>query len=62
MTKFYPEWTARYTPKAVNYNSYTSFQGENAGRFSWNIGSTLTDPEGYSSKSAEEILLDLFGE
>lgn len=62
MVKFYPDWSLRYFPKAVGYNSYTGFEGENAGRFSWDLNGVLTDPENYAAKNAEEILTDLFGE
>ena len=61
MALFCPEWSQRYPINVLNFNSYTSFTGDTAGRFSWN-GDTLSDPDGYTTKNAEEILKDLFGE
>lgn len=61
MTKYCTEWSQRYPVNIVNFNSYTSFTGDTAGRFSWNR-ETLQDPDGYENKNAEEILKDLFGE
>ncbi|MCD7748416.1 MAG: DUF5666 domain-containing protein [Firmicutes bacterium] len=62
MSKYYPEWSERYEAVYISYKSYTSSSDSSAGRFSWSLGEneTLTDPDGYALKSAEEILKDLF--
>lgn len=62
MSRYYPQWYSRYHDVYKNYASYTSFSGSTAGKFSWTIGSALTDPDGYRSMTADEILADLFGE
>ena len=59
MTKYFPEWSKRYTPTAKDANSYLSFSGETAGRFTW---TALNDPDNYAGKDAEAILKDIFGE
>ena len=59
MGKYYPEWSARYSPEAKDLNSYISFSGDSAGKFSW---TALEDPDNYSIKNAEQILKDIFGE
>ena len=62
MSKYYPQWYSRYHAVYKNYTSYTSLSGSVPGKFSWTMGSALTDPDGYCSMTAEEILADLFGE
>ena len=63
MGAYYPEWSNRYEPVCKSYSQYTAIQGNQAGRFSWNLDeSGLTDPDNYATKNAEEILKDLFGE
>ena len=69
MTKYYPEWSTRYDAVLKGYSSYatpasgSSFKETWSGKFSWNLDETgLTDPDGYASMSADEILADLFGE
>lgn len=62
MSRYYPQWYSRYHDVYKNYASYTSFSGSTAGKFSWTIGSALTDPDGYRNMTADEILADLFGE
>ena|GEM_PF-1250951 len=61
MPKLSSEWSRRYPINVINFNSYTSFTGDTAGKFSWNR-ETLADPDGYETKNAEDILKDLFGE
>ena len=61
MKKYYPEWSQRYPVNVINYNSYTSFTGDTAGRFTWN-SETLSDPDGYLNMTAEQILKNLFNE
>lgn len=62
MNTYYPAWSARYTPVLKSYTQYTKISEKNAksGLFHWNLSGTLTDPDGYINKSAEEILSDLF--
>ena len=62
MSTYYPQWDERY--KAVNkdWDWYTNVTGSAAGRFSWDLDSVLSDPEGYHSMRPEQILADLFGE
>ena len=57
---FYPDWAARYRVRLIDYAYYTSFTGDVAGLFSWNVPETLSDPEGVRDMSAEEILSLLF--
>ncbi|MCD7776866.1 MAG: copper amine oxidase N-terminal domain-containing protein, partial [Firmicutes bacterium] len=59
-----PEWSERYEAVHKSFSYYTSTENDSsAGRFSWCLGEggILTDPDGYSSMPAEEILEDLFG-
>ena len=63
MTTYYPAWSARYDAVLRDYDSYTSFTGTTAGKFSWSLdgaNGSLTDPEGYASKTPAQILADLF--
>ncbi len=60
MSKYYPQWWDRYNEVYKNFEDYTSFTGDNAGKFSWDLNGTLSDPDGYASMSADEILADLF--
>ena len=63
MTRYFPQWSQRYDAAFKSYDSYTSFTGDKAGKFSWNLDdSGLEDPDGYTNMSAAEILADLFGE
>ena len=60
MSKYYPQWWDRYNEVYKNFEDYTSFTGDNAGKFSWDLNGTLSDPDGYANMSADEILADLF--
>ncbi len=61
MTTYYPEWTCRYRVLLKDWDKYTLFEAPESGRFTWHIGAEgLSDPDGYRSLTAEEILLDLF--
>ena len=64
MTKYYPEWSRRYPVVEKPYGQYTDITSDNrTGRFTWlTDGTFLTDPDGYATMSAAEILADLFGE
>ena len=46
-------------------DKYFSFEGEDAGKFTWNFedsGDGLTDPDGISEKTPDEVLKLLFAE
>ncbi|MGN0204154.1 MAG: hypothetical protein ACI4BB_06405 [Coprococcus sp.] len=63
MAQFYPEWYRRYPTALVEYDRYTAFAGEYAGKFSWDLkgeNGGITDPEGYGKKMPGDILEDLF--
>ena len=60
MSKYYPQWWDRYHEVYKNFDDYTKYEGENAGKFSWDLKNTLADPDGYANMSADEILADLF--
>lgn len=62
MSRYYPQWYARYQTLYKNIYEYTSFTNPIGGRFRWYIGQTLSDPDGYSTMDAQMILMDLFGE
>lgn len=62
MSKYYPQWWERYHKVYKNFKDYTKYSGDAAGKFSWTLGGTLTDPDGYANMSADEILADLFHE
>lgn len=53
----FPAWSRRYIPVLKDYADYTEFTGC-AGRFRWAIdgSSILTDPDGISALSADEVL------
>lgn len=64
MNIFYPEWINRYDIRLFSFHYYTSFTGDVAGRFSWDLdreNGVLTDPDGFAEMSAPEIMAALFG-
>ena len=61
MKEFYPEWSSRYAVKAIAYDSYDGGTLASTGRFTWNMGVMLTDPDGYRSMDAAAILKDMYG-
>ncbi|MBR5410882.1 MAG: copper amine oxidase N-terminal domain-containing protein [Clostridia bacterium] len=62
MTLFYPEWSRRNDVSLYSYSYYTSFTGDVAGLFTWDLeNGVLTDPDGFRDLSAYEILAALFG-
>lgn len=64
MNIFYPEWINRYDIALFSFSYYTSFTGNVAGRFSWDLdgeNGVLTDPDGFAQMSAAEIMAELFG-
>lgn len=63
MAKFFPAWSARYDAVLKGYEDYSSFSKPECGKFSWSLdgaNGSLTDPEGYASKTPAQILADLF--
>ncbi len=63
MAKFFPAWSARYDAVLKGYEDYTSFSKPECGKFSWSLdgaNGSLTDPEGYTSKTPAQILSELF--
>ncbi len=62
MSKYYPAWSERYNAVCKDYADYTTVRGDVAGRFSWDLTKTLTDPDGYAKMTPAQILADLFGE
>ena len=63
MSKYFPDWYARYPIALKNYEEYTHVEGEYVGKFSWNLtgaDSVLSDPDNLRSKRPEEILEILF--
>lgn len=60
MSKYYPQWWERYHKVYKSFDSYTKYSGKDAGKFSWDLNNTLSDPEGYADMKADAILADLF--
>ena len=61
MSKYYPQWWERYHKVYKSFEDYTDYDRDsNAGKFSWDLNGTLSDPDGYANMSADEILADLF--
>lgn len=60
---YYPDWYAKYPTSLKSYSTYLKQSNANAGKFSWYISSAgLTDPDGLSTKTPEEILKIVFNE
>jgi hypothetical protein len=57
MKKYFPAWYKKYPNCAKNGQYLTNY-----GRMRWDLtgNAIMTDPDGYSNMSAEEILADLF--
>ena len=61
MKKYFPEWSKRYRAVCKSYDKYVETEGEQTGKFSWQIGrNVLLDPERYREKTADEVLTGLF--
>ncbi|MBQ9673577.1 MAG: hypothetical protein IJV39_03015 [Ruminococcus sp.] len=61
MSEYYPEWYERYPVKLADPETYFTFDGENAGRFTWNTkGDGLTDPENISDLEPSKVLAYIF--
>lgn len=64
MSERYPEWYERYPVHLCDPGRYFAFEGENAGRFTWNTdgsGGGLTDPDNIRQMTPEDVLNALFG-
>lgn len=63
MSKYYADWYDRYPIYLCDPEVYFVFEGENAGRFSWDTTGSgiLTDPDGLQGKGPDEVLSFLFG-
>ena len=63
MSEYYPAWYARYPIYLCDPDIYFTFEGEWAGKFSWetqNPGSGLSDPDNIQDLSPEEVLAELY--
>lgn len=63
METYHPEWSSRYEAMLKPYSQYVDCSEAPCGKFSWDLETgEMSDPDGYASMSAAEILADLFGE
>lgn len=60
MSEYYPDWYARYPVHLCDPEKYFTFEGENAGRFTWSTDTGLTDPDGLQDRMPEDVLALLF--
>ena len=63
MSEYYPEWYERYPIYLCDPDTYFSFEGEDAGRFTWNTNgknSGLTDEEHLQDMDPAEVLEFLY--
>ena len=61
MSQYYPQWWERYHKVYKSFEDYTDYDRDsNAGKFSWTLGGTISDPDGYADMKADAILADLF--
>ncbi len=62
MKTYYKEWYDRYPVYLCSPDTYFTFTGENAGRFSWDTSDAgvLKDPEGLQNMKPGEVLATLF--
>lgn len=59
MSEYYPEWYKRYPVKLADPETYFTFEGENAGRFTWDTSgekSDFSDPDGLQDMTPSEVL------
>ena len=63
MSKYYADWYGRYPIYLCDPKGYFAFEGDNAGRFSWDTTGSgiLTDPDGLQGMGPDEVLSFLFG-
>ena len=62
MSEHYPEWYERYPVKLCDPAVYFTFEGENAGRFTWDTDGAFTDPEGVQAMTPAQVMEYLFAE
>lgn len=64
MSTYYPEWYERYDTCLKDAEDYFVFEGEKAGRFTWDPDAEngFTDPDGCQDMTPEEVLALIFGE
>ena len=65
MSTYFPEWYKRYETSLKDPSTYFKFEGEKAGRFTWDVsgqGEGLTDPDNIQNMQPEEVLELLFAE
>lgn len=63
MAEYYPEWYERYPVKLADPETYFTFEGDNAGRFTWDVSGEeegFLDPEGIQDMTPSEVLESLF--
>ncbi len=62
MSEYYAEWYERYPIYLCDPEVYFVFEGENAGRFSWDTAGSgiLTDPDGLQEMKPDEVLSFIF--
>lgn len=65
MSEYYPGWYERYKTYLCDPDLFFSFEGADAGRFTWDVteaGEGLSDPDGLQGMDPEEVLSILFNE
>ena len=63
MSAYYPEWYERYPVKLADPETYFSFTGESAGRFTWDPEKgEMKDPDGIQEMTPEQVLVWIFEE
>lgn len=61
MSEFYPEWYERYPVKLADPETYFTFEGENAGRFTWDTTrEDFSDPEKMQEMKPNAVLAYLY--
>ena len=62
MSEYYPEWHKRYPIYLCDPDVYFMFEGESAGRFSWDTTDTgvFSDPDGLQQMRPDQVLEYLF--
>ena len=58
MSTYHPEWYRRYPVTLCDPSKFFAFEGECAGRFSWDTGYSpgLTDPDGFRDMTPDKVL------
>ena len=63
MSEYFPEWYERYPVKLADPETYFTFEGESAGRFTWDVSSdeeVFADPEELQDMTPSDVLSFLF--